>query len=473
MQLVTAAGNDGTGFWAGTWNPQTFNKTVNGVTYTQAMNFGTYNNSLSCTPPANIGQALCFQVGGSNVLSGGDTIVYTVIWNDPWDNTDNTDKGSSYVSPSDYDVVLFNANGNPIACNQGENLSTTNGVCNQTNSLPLTDPGPTPIQGNQWNNTSTSTATVYLQIFFVKDSTPTTRQFKVLISSLNSYVTVVNPSATSGSVYAQSAVGAQVGTAFTTGEITVGAVQPSTPYYVEPYSSTGPVLFGTADQGTFPQETIQKPDFVAPDCVNVTGAGGFGTPFCGTSAAAPHIAGLIALLLSAYPGSNPYTLLQGSTSQPAGGTSPNGTYGFGLPNVDTLLTSGTYPNTSAAISAPVSGTSIYTGQSTAFQGKCMGYDGSSNFTYLWDFGSSGVPSSSVLNPTVTFNTAGTYTVKLTCTNAVGSGSATTSITVNTSRFGAAGGLGLVTLILLLLCVMYERFVFKAQATGSAKNIFRG
>jgi len=59
--------------------------------------------------------------------------------------------------------------------------------------------------------------------------------------------------------------------------------------------------------------------------VNVTGAGGFGTPFCGTSAAAPHIAGLIALLLPAYPGSNPYALLQGSASQPAGGSGWNGT----------------------------------------------------------------------------------------------------------------------------------------------------
>jgi len=251
MHLVTAAGNDESGYWAGTWSPETVNLTVNNVNYTQAMNFGSYNNSLNCAPPANIGQALCFQVGGTNLLSGGDTIVYTVIWNDPWDSTDNTDKGSGYVSPSDYDVVLFNSNGTPLACNQGENLSTTNGVCNQTNSLPLTDPGPTPIQGNQWNNTSANTATVYLQIFFVKDSTPNIRQFKVLISSINSYVTIVNPSTTSGSIYAQSAVGSQVGSAFTTGEISVGAVRPNTPYSIEPYSSTGPVLFGTSNQGTF------------------------------------------------------------------------------------------------------------------------------------------------------------------------------------------------------------------------------
>ncbi len=154
--------------------------------------------------------------------------------------------------------------------------------------------------------------------------------------------------------------------------------------------------------------------------------------------------------MSAYPGSNPYTLLQQSASQPAGGINPNGTYGFGLPNVNSLLTSGTYPATGAEITTPTSGASIPANQSTAFKGNCLGYDGTSNFSYLWDFGTSGVPNSTAQNPNVTFPSAGTYTVTLTCTNAVGSGSAKNTITVTASRFGGGGGMGLLTLVLLAL-----------------------
>jgi len=43
----------------------------------------------------------------------------------------------------------------------------------------------------------------------------------------------------------------------------------------------------------------QKPDITAADGVSVTGVGGFGSPFFGTSAAAPHAAAIAGLLLSA------------------------------------------------------------------------------------------------------------------------------------------------------------------------------
>jgi len=57
------------------------------------------------------------------------------------------------------------------------------------------------------------------------------------------------------------------------------------------YSSQGPftMLDGTKRN---------KPDFIGRDCVMVTGYGGFPTNFCGTSAAAPHIGAIAALLLS-------------------------------------------------------------------------------------------------------------------------------------------------------------------------------
>jgi Subtilase family len=81
---------------------------------------------------------------------------------------------------------------------------------------------------------------------------------------------------------------------------------------LQPYSSAGPVLmsFDTAGKRLSSPVTVQKPDIAAPDCVSNTFLGGpdnddaFFT-FCGTSAAAPHAAGVAALLLqnSGGPGS--------------------------------------------------------------------------------------------------------------------------------------------------------------------------
>ena len=47
------------------------------------------------------------------------------------------------------------------------------------------------------------------------------------------------------------------------------------------------------------RETREKPDLIGIDGVAVTGAGGHRTPFYGTSAAAPHVAGVAALVLEA------------------------------------------------------------------------------------------------------------------------------------------------------------------------------
>ncbi len=80
--------------------------------------------------------------------------------------------------------------------------------------------------------------------------------------------------------------------------IALGAIDAADPGTddAEAYSSRGPssILFPAP-------ATRNKPDAMAVDGVTVTGAGGFPTPFFGTSAASPHGAGLAALLRGAKP----------------------------------------------------------------------------------------------------------------------------------------------------------------------------
>ena len=80
------------------------------------------------------------------------------------------------------------------------------------------------------------------------------------------------------------------------GVLAVGAVNEDDPGNddLESFSDQGPsrIYYPTV-------ETRLKPDVVASDGVSVTGSGGFPSHFFGTSAAAPHVAGIAALLVEA------------------------------------------------------------------------------------------------------------------------------------------------------------------------------
>ena len=78
--------------------------------------------------------------------------------------------------------------------------------------------------------------------------------------------------------------------------IAVGAIPASDPGNDDPegFSDRGP------SEIYFPrEETRSKPDVMGIDGVSVTGAGNFPSTFYGTSAAAPHVAGIAALVLQA------------------------------------------------------------------------------------------------------------------------------------------------------------------------------
>ncbi len=141
------------------------------------------------------------------------------------------------------------------------------------------------------------------------------------------------------------------------GVLTVGAVNLDRPNVIASYSSQGPTLDGRT-----------KPDLVAPDC-----AGTRSEPqFCGTSQAAPFVAGAAALLLQQEPGLGPVALATAIRSRvaPLGTPVPNPTYGFG--RLDLLPAPTTGPPPPPAPPAPTGVRTISSpGAGTAWQGLAM------------------------------------------------------------------------------------------------------
>jgi hypothetical protein len=355
-----------------------------------------------------------------------------VEWDDPW-----TDSTTAANDPNDFDVVVFDddtGSGNAVACNQGINIGPTgNGTkCNQSNTKSLTSPGPQPIQGSQW---TASQNTYYLEVFAGRGSSTNLnkKRIKILVFDQLAEQVLIFPS-TSGSVYGHAALGEPI-------ETTAGAVY-SVDLSLESFSSTGPVEMGTGPTAT----SVAKPDFVAPDGVDVTGAGGFETPFFGTSAAAPHIAGLMALLISGYPNQSPYNLLKEAATPGA----PNGQTGHGLPDMQKLLDDGTFPSPTVTINTPASGASIPENQATKFSGSCKAH-GPGTLSYEWSFGNSGVADKKGSDVSVTFKKSGTFSVTLTCTagSAVGTGSVSVQVMAPASSGSSGGGGGGFYLLSLL------------------------
>jgi hypothetical protein len=113
--------------------------------------------------------------------------------------------------------------------------------------------------------------------------------------------------------------------------LSVVATDVASPTQIEWFSSQGPFsIIGMLQPS--------KPDLAAADGVTVSGAGGFATPFFGTSAAAPHVAGVLALAWSRSPGipaailRNPPTLMQVTLDLGAKGF--DNVFGWGRPLAD-------------------------------------------------------------------------------------------------------------------------------------------
>ena len=119
------------------------------------------------------------------------------------------------------------------------------------------------------------------------------------------------------------------------GVLAVGAIGADDPGNdtIEPFSSRGPVTI------FFPAlQTRAKPDITAIDGVSVTGAARFPSTFSGTSASAPHVAAIVALLLEANSDLTPAdvanVLAVGAVDLGASGSDPT----FGVGRADAFAT---------------------------------------------------------------------------------------------------------------------------------------
>ncbi len=124
--------------------------------------------------------------------------------------------------------------------------------------------------------------------------------------------------ATSGETHGHSAASGAYTVAATPAATSAGAPTPDGPF-PGPFTSSNQTEFFSSDglrhiffngdstavtPGNFSATggtVLNKPDITAADGVSVTGVGGFGSPFFGTSAAAPSAASVAALVLSAKP----------------------------------------------------------------------------------------------------------------------------------------------------------------------------
>lgn len=128
--------------------------------------------------------------------------------------------------------------------------------------------------------------------------------------------------------------------------ITVGAINASTPGLaaIAPYVSQGPAQFLFSPFGqvlpiNHSRRIINKPDLVAVDGVSVSGAGGFAQSFFGTSASAPHVAAIAALMLEANPNLSPNAVkrILTQTADARGNASQRNIFGSGLVNAESAV----------------------------------------------------------------------------------------------------------------------------------------
>lgn len=228
-------------------------------------------------------------------LPAGGSLIATLQWDDPWDQ-----------AVSDYDLELVDSL-------TGEVITRSNFIQGR---------GADPFEHIAYTGMYPGQAELALRIVRNGDT--------VSPNTLELFIRNLDPASVADQ-YVKDPADSIFGHAAIPEVITVGSVVNGDPYQISPDSSRGPVTI------RFPEPSIRlKPDICAPTNVRVSGSGNFPTRFPGTSAAAPHVAGVIAMLKSAFPDTTRDDIRQvlSDTASDLGTPGWDETYGYGMINAE-------------------------------------------------------------------------------------------------------------------------------------------
>jgi hypothetical protein len=472
VAYFSAAGNDAQLSYENT--APSFVPGVSGVAAGEmGLTFGVSGGKAQTSLPINLPPKAGSYAGG---LSPGEFIAIIVEWDQPY----VTGAPNSGGATSQIDVCVTGSPtlpGNTVVLNLDSN-STNTVTCTGANASGV-DPEQVLLVGNPASSSSpTGPGTINL-IIGLKNGSPAPGRIKVVVaddgagSTIGAITTLCpaipgsNDAAGVGCPTLQGHPGAAgaaaVGAAFFASTPRCG----TSPAVLESFSSAGgdPILFDSSGKRLAAPQYRQKPDFVGPDGVNTSF---FGFPiagttwtdtstvsscqndatynnFLGTSAATPHAAAAVALMLQANSALTPaqiYGALQSTALAMPVGANPTPDYlsGYGFIQADAALAAlppGPPSLTLAASTITVGGSTTLTW--AGFNVTSCTASGS------WS-GTQKTSGSFSVTPTA----AGADSYTLTCTNPHGSAQKTATLTAQSAQAGGGGGGGLDALTLLAL-----------------------